>query len=78
MKQFFKFSFIILCSAVIGVLLLATVYNLPIDPIEKNVIESAIIIEEEGVYPTVFDWCTSALDNYTDSIMLTTAAYRGG
>ena len=60
---------IFLCS-IIGSLLLAIVYSIPLDSITKNVSESAIVLSNEGMYPHLFEWCTSRLDNSTDSIML--------
>lgn len=71
------YFFRILIAILIGTLLLTLVYTLPIAPIESNIIESAKLIEQEGTYPSLFPWCTSTLDNFTDSLMLGHAAYRG-
>lgn len=79
-KDLFKKTLFVLTSIIIscllGVFLLSIVYLLPIDPIENNVRESSIIFNQEGMYPKLFDWCTSKLDNSTDSIMMLEAANR--
>lgn len=65
----------LICSVIIGVLLLTLAYSIPIEPIERNVEKSAHAISGEGTYPKLYSWCTSQLDNWTDSIMLLEAAY---
>ena len=45
-------------------------YAIPNESIESNVAKSAITISEEGPYPVLFDFCTSQLDNFTDSWIL--------
>ena len=57
-----------------GTALLSAVYALPVEPIDRNVKESAFTIQEEGTYPTLYPWCNSQLDNWTDSVMLLLAA----
>ena len=61
-------------SAIIGTLLLIGAYSLPVAKIDKHVEDSATIFKQEGGYPTLFSWCTSTLDNFTDAIMLLEAA----
>lgn len=61
-------------SAIIGTLLLIGAYFLPVAKIDKHVEDSATIFKQESVYPTLFSWCTSRLDNFTDAIMLLEAA----
>ncbi len=51
-------------------MMLIGAYLLPIAQIDVNVGQSAYTINEEGTFPTLSRWCTSTLDNYTDSIML--------
>lgn len=72
-----KAALIIIISIFLGVVLLTISYCLPNTPIRNNVISSAETIQSEGLYPSIFSWCTSYLDNYTDSLMLNTAAYNG-
>lgn len=67
---------IILASVGVGFLLLLSVFSMPIDKIEENVEKSAIYMRSEGMYPKPFSWCTSRMDNSTDSIMLLEAADR--
>ena len=64
----------LIVAAGLGTLLLWAVYCLPIDSIEQHVRSSAVTIQEEGVYPRLYSWCHSKLDNWTDSIMLLEAA----
>ena len=72
-----------LCSLVVfmiilGFLLLLAVYGLPTAPMEKNLAESAEVFLWEGSYPVTDILGTdSRLDNYTDALMLLTAAYPG-
>lgn len=65
----------VLCAVLLGTVLMTAVYMIPVDRIEDNVILSAQFLKEEGKYHNAFPWCTSRLDNFTDSIMLTEAAY---
>lgn len=57
-------------SAFFGLILLCIAFMLPVGPIEKNVKESAIVVQAEGVYPSLSKYFTSGLDNWTDSIIL--------
>ena len=67
---------IILCSVIAGVLLLGLVFTIPQERIEPKVERAALeIIKEEGTYPHVTEYATSAIDNWTDSIMLLEAAH---
>jgi len=63
--------FVLLISAI---LLLTLVYSLPVDRINANMSSSAEVIKSEGEYPHILPWCTSQLDNFTDSIMLLIAS----
>lgn len=65
-----------LSSVILFGTLLVLVYSIPIEKIENNVRISAKQIAEEGVTPPLFTWCSSRLDNWTDSIMLLSAAYE--
>ena len=64
----------LLLSAVIGMLLLLGAYCLPAGPIDENVRKSAAVFREENTYRSIFSWCTSMLDNFTDAYMLLEAA----
>ncbi len=64
----------LLLAACAGTLLLCGAYALPTGPIDENMRKSAEILEKEGTYPTLFSWCLSILDNFTDSYMLLEAA----
>lgn len=61
-------------AASAGTLLLFAVYCLPVDTIGLHVRSSAATIQGEGTYPSLYSWCQSQLDNFTDSIMLLEAA----
>lgn len=64
------------CIAVlIGTLLLSAVRLLPAAPMEKNLERSAPVFAEEGIYPSLFSWCTSQLDSTTDALILLISAY---
>ena len=64
----------IVSAALVGTLLLAAVYTLPVSQINNNVKASAKTIQAEGTYPQVSGLFTSVLDNLTDSIMMLEAA----
>ena len=73
-KTIGRMGLCLLLSALIGTVLLCAVYALPTGPIDANVRKSAEVMEREGEYPTLFSWCLSTLDNFTDSYMLLEAA----
>lgn len=63
-------------GSILGVLLLAAVYLLPVSPMKENVARSSAIFDYEGVYPQMVQgYKSSQLDNCTDAIMLGIAAY---
>lgn len=68
----------VLLAVVIGTLLLALAYTIPQKYIDPKVESASHIIKEEGVYPSVTKFATSAIDNWTDSIMLLEAAFPNG
>lgn len=68
----------ILLSAMIGTVLLSLVYMLPVAPIEKNLEKSAPVFDREGMYLSLYTWCTSQLDSTTDSLMLLISACDTG
>ena len=73
-KTIGNMALMLILSAVIGTALLCAAYALPTGTIDANVRKSAEVMEAEGTYPTLFSWCLSTLDNFTDSYMLIEAA----
>ena len=67
----------IVFAALAGTLLLAAVYMLPLEPIDRHVAASAHIFAEEGEHPSVYEHFHSMLDNRTDALMLLEAAHDG-
>jgi hypothetical protein len=73
------------CGIIIGALILLLVFLLPTNGIQKNVKDSVKIFQSEGEYPTLYMQDISeqtglnsrTLDNFTDAIMLSSAAYDG-
>lgn len=72
-----KFICILFCSICFGVCSLYSVFALPTEEMDMHVKMSADTFEKEQTYPTITKWCTSQLDNFTDSIMLLSAVYDG-
>lgn len=68
----------VVIAALVGTGLLVGVYLLPTEPMQSHMDASARLILEEGEYPAPHTWCTSRLDNYTDTIILMTAANDSG
>lgn len=68
---------IVICI-LIGTLLLSAVFLLPAEPMDRNLGKSAPIFAEEGVYPTLYSWCTSQLDSTTDALILMISACNTG
>ena len=65
---------LLLVFGIVGYFLLAGVYLLPTDRMEKNMRESVDIFYAEDNYPQFMEYKNSQLDNYTDGIMLLTAS----
>lgn len=72
-----KTMMLLISCIALGTILLLLVYSIPVVQIDHNVRTSAVTLEEEGVFPSLTKWCTSQLDNYTDSTMMLNAAYDG-
>ena len=71
-----KLCALIVFMTILGFLLLLAVYALPTAPMEKNLADSAEVFLREGSYPvTDILGADTRLDNYTDALMLLTAAY---
>lgn len=64
----------ILCAILLGTVLLTAVQLLPIRNIQKNVQRSAVVFQTEGTYHSLFSWCQSQLDNFTDALILLTSS----
>lgn len=70
--------FSIIIISVTGLLLLALVYCIPTERMENNLTTACMVMEREGTYPKPMYKENSQLDNYTDAIMLMTAANPKG
>lgn len=68
----------ILISILVGTLLLSAVCMLPSGPMDRSLEQSADVFAEEGLYPSLFPWCTSQLDSVTDSLILLISACDSG
>ena len=71
-------AFRLIIAVLTGALLLTLVYCIPGTAMEQNVASSAMLLTEEGLYPWLYPWCTSMMDNFTDAVMLATAARNDG
>jgi hypothetical protein len=58
---------------VLFVLLIVVSHSIPKEYLSDNVKNSAITIQEEGLYPKFFNFKLYQLDNYTDALMLNLA-----
>ena len=61
-------------ACILGITLLRLVFLIPVRSIENNVKESADTMKEEGYAFTISGFCTSQIDNWTDSLMLLESA----
>ncbi len=64
----------VLVAAMLGILLLCGCFLLPTGDAGKNMEASARVLSLEETHFSVYNWCHSILDNYTDSIMLLEAS----
>lgn len=64
----------ILCAILLGTVLLTAVQLLPLRNIQKNVQRSAVVFQTEGTYHSLFSWCQSQIDNFTDALILLTSS----
>lgn len=64
----------ILIAILAGTLLLSTACMMPTDAMDRNLQKSAAVFAEEGIYPSLFPWCTSQLDSTTDALILLISA----
>lgn len=78
MKKIFWLGIILITAAAAGTLLLCSTYLLPQERIDDHLRESLEILQEEGEYHQVIDgYKSTQLDNFTDSVMLLHAGYKG-
>ncbi|MBQ9977496.1 MAG: hypothetical protein IJP21_02770 [Clostridia bacterium] len=70
-----KFLICVISSALVAILLLTIAFSLPNWRIDNNVRDSVGTFSDEQVYPSLRPWCTSQLDNWSDSIMMLIAAH---
>lgn len=66
---------VILICLILGYLALVAVYCLPRESMQKNLEESSTYFETEGAYHLLMHGENSQLDNFTDALMLLTAAH---
>lgn len=73
---------ILLCSVIIGTILLCAVYLLPTSGMKEHLKQDMQELNAEGMYPSFSEYYSSdyyfnswTLDNYTDALMLGTAVY---
>ena len=64
----------ILLAIVLGTALLYVVFLLPNSRIETHMVQSAITVQNEGMYPCLSQSFSSTLDNFSDSLMLLNAS----
>lgn len=64
----------IVVAILAGTVLLSAVCMMPSAPMDRNLEHSAQTFAEEGIYPTLFSWCTSQLDSTTDALILLISA----
>lgn len=77
LQGFASIAVAIICSVLVGTLLLTAVYSIPLSSVEENVKSSASTFEHDKSHDTLFSWCSSTLDIYTDSYMFSEATYNG-
>ena len=73
-KYFFRLLVHVLIAILAGAILLSAVCGIPSGAMDRNLAESADVFAEEGIYPSLFFWCTSQLDSTTDSLILLISA----
>ena len=73
-----KTFLILICSITLGTLLLIGSYLLPVEPMIKNAQDVKTVFQEEGMYPVLIKgYYNTMLDNFSDSIILNQAIYKG-
>lgn len=64
----------VLICILVGAILLSAVCMIPSGAMDRNLQKSAAVFAEEGIYPSLFSWCTSQLDSTTDALILLISA----
>ncbi len=75
-RGFLRLVLPLLAAVVIGLLLMTAAYLVPTELMEENLRKSAMLFEAENLYPNKYEWCSSMLDNYTDSLMMLLASTK--
>ncbi len=73
-----RLLFHVVIAILAGTLLLSGVCMLPSAPMDRNLEKSAAVFADEGIYPSLFPWCTSQLDSTTDALILMISACDSG
>lgn len=69
---------VVLFCTVLGLITIVGAYSLPkTKKLEFNIESSAEILLDEGIYPALFSWCTSQVDNFSDALILQEIIYDG-
>lgn len=76
LKLLLKLSFIVILCSILGMAALIAVYCIPTASIRENLADSANLLEQEGLYPSLDSNVSSQLDNFTDALMLHIAGYQ--
>lgn len=74
MKIAVKMILSYICLVVLFTALLVSVHFIPGKYLSKHIIQSADVIQKEGLYPNILNFKFFQLDNYTDALMLNIAA----
>lgn len=69
---------LLIIMGICGYILLAVAYCLPTEPMARNLAASSAIFENEGTSARTMNADNSMLDNFTDALMLLTAAHPSG
>ena len=77
-KAVLRGAAVLLLGVVLGLLLLAGVYQIPQSAMRRNTETSIGILHEETLYPQAMKGVSSSqLDNFTDALMLNITYYKG-
>lgn len=71
-----KMFMVLAAGIVLGAFLLCLAFLLPDEPIRSHVRDSAYVFEAEGEYPAMDSGLAKIMDNWTDSLMLSSASFR--
>lgn len=74
-KMVLKLALTLVCSMLVGVLLLSLVFLITMDSIYQHVREDGRVFQIEGTYTVVNGTNATILDNWTDALMLENAFF---